>query len=105
MPDRAPPPNDEIIDGLLASADPTREAMLRLAATQTACIVISDAAQSLRRMSMVFEAAATAALVRSLEPDGGELGSSAITQAERVMSAALEAFSSTTAAALKVARG
>lgn len=102
MPDAASSP-DQIITSLLGTAEPTGEAMLRLSATQTACVVISDAAQSLRRMSMVFEAAATAALVRSLEPGGAEIATAGLEQAERTMRIALDAFSTTTAAAIRTA--
>lgn len=104
MPDPKASADEAILQALLASSDRTGDAMLRLAATQTACLVISDAAGSLRRMSMVFEAAATAALVRSLEPGGGSVGSGALDQAERTMRAALDSFIATTDAALRVAR-
>lgn len=54
MPDAKASADEAILQALLASSDRTGDAMLRLAATQTACLVISDAAGSLRRMSMVF---------------------------------------------------
>lgn len=88
----------------LDDVGPTGDAMLRMAAVHTACLVISDAAHSLRRMSLVFEAAATAALVRSLQSDDPDAGSGSLRQAEQTMGAALNAFQATTAAAIVAAR-
>ncbi len=88
----------------LDDVGPTGDAMLRLAAVHAACLVISDAAHSLRRMSLVFEAAATAALVRSLQSDDPDAGRAPLEQAEQTMGAALNTFKATTAAAITAAR-
>lgn len=52
----------------------------------------------------MFEAAATAALVRSLQSDNPDAGSGALQQAEQTMGAALNAFKATAAAAIIAAR-
>lgn len=104
MPAGKPAPDADPAATPLDGVGPTGDAMLRLAAVHTACLVISDAAHSLRRMSLVFEAAATAALVRSLQSDDPGAGNSALDLADRTMGAALNAFKATTAAAIIAAR-
>lgn len=104
MPEDQPASDAALSAQLVEAAGPASEAMLRVAATHAACMVISDAAHSLRRMSMVFEAATTAALAQSLRSGDATSGQGALSQAEQAMSAAIRVFSLTTAEAIKVAQ-
>jgi predicted dinucleotide-utilizing enzyme len=96
-PDPAPP---------LQVEDETAEAILRLAAVQSACIALSDAAAHLRRTSMLVEAASAAALARSLKagPDDRDWVLS-LEGAERTMQAAVATFVQTSQAAAALAAG
>lgn len=80
------------------------EAMLRLAAVHTACMVFSDAAAHLRRTAMAVEAAGVAALTRSLAAGPGERGwQETLNGSELMMTAAVARFIETTRAAMSLA--
>lgn len=83
--------------------DGTAEEMLRLAAVQLACVGMTDAAQFLRRMCVVAEAAATALLRRNIGTAAADAGDG-FEALDQHLKTSIEAYVAMNKAALTHAR-
>jgi hypothetical protein len=92
MPDDQPALDTDISARLVEGAGPASESMLRVAAAHGACMMISDAAHSLRRSLMIYEAATAAALVRSIQTGDGGRAKAELALAEESIGMSIRVF-------------
>lgn len=101
MPDRSE--EAKLGADIAADASPFGAAALDIAAVQTACIALSDAAQHVRRTAMLAEAATTAALARSLNAAADDKAwTLTLEAAQQSLQGAAGVFTQMTQAAVKM---